>query len=501
MNALCMLLVLVVSQAPVVEAPSDDAYDTLLVDIDGGNTDLAQALQRGDRRPQVGALLEAQQQRFRDRGVLAARLSEGRRQRNATLSPATFEGIRRDGAFLALWTTATVVVTIPDQLERVQDRSAADIASLVAHALALAALVAVTIFVARAGTSVLQRGRLWVARQHGDRAVLAAGTHAFTIAAHMLSPLIGVVAVAGIAGILDDVADHVLVVLVLRALHIMVWVRVGVAAVVLLIEALASTPLGGLSPSLVLRVRTQVTSAGRTVVGGWFVAVWCEVVLIDGALVGLARTVAALAVLVALVAVVAHFRDEIAARYLELQPRGSLADAVKAQRTRTFGFAVAAAALTVVALQALVGSLQRFLLGFAETRRALAYVFRRRLERDAQQRQTPPVRPLPLAVVNALSDAPEDADEELASISTRFADDLTRLERSVSTWMEHRDRVGAGRTSGARQVHVVAVCVGAAVDDGTARHTCAAPWSSAQRACPFSHARERVVVAGQRPHA
>ncbi len=77
------------------------------------------------------------------------------------------------------------------------------------------------------------------------------------------------------------------------------------------------------------------------------------------------------------------WREDIIEEYLRRKPTGALADAVSATRERWYGFFVAIAALAVVLGAALWRSLQRFVLDFEQSRRALAYLFRRRLERQA----------------------------------------------------------------------------------------------------------------------
>lgn len=117
---------------------------------------------------------------------------------------------------------------------------------------------------------------------------------------------------------------------------------------------------------------------------------------------------------------VQRWRDDIADAYLAHQPDSRLARAVEQARDRWYGFFVAVAAFGVVAARG-SGMLGRdFVLGFEQSRKALAYLFRLRIERQAQRRGLPPVDigELPEAVREAFPDAPTDRERLLVD---RFA--------------------------------------------------------------------------------
>jgi hypothetical protein len=441
MNALCVLCLLLASQTTDVAV--DTRYDQTLDAIDAGNVALADALQDG-RRAQVVELVQQQQRLFRERSVLAAALSAERQQKNATLSPAAFAELRRESVFVALASVVGVGVTVPGYLQRLQHAATVELVSVLAHLLASLALIGFTVWIASAGTAALHRARVSIARRAGDRTVLTVATHVLSAAAQLLSPVVGVCAVAGLAAVFRDVADDAAVQLAITVLRCITWMRVVVALLVLAVEALAMTPLGGVSPTMLQRVRQSVLVVGRVAVAAWLVVQWCTALLDDGAVVVVVTAGASgVVVLTLVVVVVVRFRDDIAARYLQQHPAGSLAAGLAGQHGRVSGVVLVAAALVVVALRSTLEAIRRFALGFSETRRALAYVFRRQLERNAQQRPLPPAPPLPAIVVDALSDAPTEDIDELRDIAARFATDLDRLERSVTTWAAHHDRVGA----------------------------------------------------------
>ncbi|MEZ4429913.1 MAG: hypothetical protein R3A51_19720 [Nannocystaceae bacterium] len=101
-----------------------------------------------------------------------------------------------------------------------------------------------------------------------------------------------------------------------------------------------------------------------------------------------------------------RFRDDIAQAYLAQRPQGLLADAVGATRGRWYGFFVATAAVVYLLVMGAVRLVQRFVLGFEHSRKALAFVFRRRLERRGEAVEQSGERGLPDDLASALRLAP-----------------------------------------------------------------------------------------------
>lgn len=82
---------------------------------------------------------------------------------------------------------------------------------------------------------------------------------------------------------------------------------------------------------------------------------------------------------------VSWWRADISDTYLRMRPTGGLSDLVRRTRTRWAGFFVTILAFVVLLLGALVRTGRGFVLGFEHSRKALAYLFRRRLERQGEQ--------------------------------------------------------------------------------------------------------------------
>lgn len=117
---------------------------------------------------------------------------------------------------------------------------------------------------------------------------------------------------------------------------------------------------------------------------------------------------AALAALPLFVVLIQRWRADIVEAYLSGWPETRLAGAVRAAHGRWYGFFVATAAFAFVAGKAMVTLGRDFALGFDQTRRALAYLFRLRIERQARERARPDVNEaaLPAEVREAFRDAP-----------------------------------------------------------------------------------------------
>ncbi len=83
--------------------------------------------------------------------------------------------------------------------------------------------------------------------------------------------------------------------------------------------------------------------------------------------------------------VVQRWRSAIADAYLRTWPAGRLARLVENSRHRYYGFFVAVFAVALVLTSSLVTLTKNFLMGFDQARKALAFIFRKRLERRAEE--------------------------------------------------------------------------------------------------------------------
>lgn len=165
-------------------------------------------------------------------------------------------------------------------------------------------------------------------------------------------------------------------------------------------------------PLLSEKIRKSLRLVAQLVL---FVSVYlilAQVLLGRGALYGIARDVAAVGAILVAWRLIYDWRVEVTGAYLRLSPTGRLAELVRASQRHRYGLAITVAAFVFVAARGVWTWLRDLALGFRQTRKALAYLFRRQLERQSKN-QPAPADPslLPADLQAALSEDP--ADENL----------------------------------------------------------------------------------------
>ena len=201
-----------------------------------------------------------------------------------------------------------------------------------------------------------------------------------------------------------------------------------------------------------------------------------EMILGRGNLHGIAASFAWLGVIPIGAVLVARWRASIVDSYLGSHPDGNLANFVRRTQDQRLGFFAALLAFGFVAASGLFVYARETALGFENTRRALAYVFRRRLEKQAETRgrRVTDLALLPHALTVACSDEearPEalvdhypELDEILTAARAWRAGGPGRTVSLVgdvgmgkSTWM----RKLAQELGGSEQIHTIEQrCVG-----------------------------------------
>lgn len=170
----------------------------------------------------------------------------------------------------------------------------------------------------------------------------------------------------------------------------------------------------------------------------------------DGALLQMIRTTALLGWLPLGVALLRQWQEDIVGAYLRYRPDSSLAALVEQARGRWYGIFVALAAFAVVTSHGAAVLGRDFVLGFEQSRRALAFLFRLRIERQAQKRGLHPEvsQALPEAIVTAFRDVPTDEPERVIDRFSEIDDVVARLQAPLyrGAVMVHAPS-GIGRTS------------------------------------------------------
>ncbi len=418
-----------------------EVYPEILASIDDGNIALRAALaDSATRATASGQLLDLQRRRSALRLATFLQLPPGEQQHYEGVSAGAIAQLQREARQVALAATHLVFVGFPQLLEQWRNPGADRLTSLLIHIGALVLLIALAFFVAARGTSLWRRARV-AAASIRSRTLARLGATWCGVASALWTPIVLIVAVAVVEVIVADLAHFGVIVVLFVWLRGWAWLRLVVAIVVEVIHWLAATPLGGLSAVTTQRVFSSVRLAGRAALVIVVANAISEVALGKGALYRLSAGAAWIAAGVVAIVLVRRWQDDIANRYLALRPTGALADAVRKSREHWYGFFVGLSALVIVFLQAVSSLVRRFLLGFDQTRKALAFVFRRRLEREAKSRAPDAVaQPLPESVAAALSEQPDVDDTDL--VADRHAADIARLRKAVTTWQQERDRVG-----------------------------------------------------------
>ncbi len=140
-------------------------------------------------------------------------------------------------------------------------------------------------------------------------------------------------------------------------------------------------------------------------------------------------------VVAAAVLLLARWRRAIADAYLGLGTRGRWTTLVERSRDRWYGVFVSAAAFVLLAGRALFRLGRDFAMGFDQTRRALAFMFRRRVEKHAEQLgyADTPLDQLPPRLVEAFAETPVTD----ATPAIQHYPGLDRLQAMVEPWLEN----------------------------------------------------------------
>ena len=163
-------------------------------------------------------------------------------------------------------------------------------------------------------------------------------------------------------------------------------------------------------------------------------------------------------VLVAVLVELFRWRSVMIDTFLELQPRGRLAATVRSTRSRWFGAFVAPLAFVWLAGRGVATVTREFALGFEQTQKALAFLFRRKVERQAERQgyAEGDVEELPAAVVEAFAEGAVDR----GPVVVPFFPGLEELHELISRWRDTGARGsflltgerGAGKTTWLNQV-------------------------------------------------
>jgi hypothetical protein len=186
--------------------------------------------------------------------------------------------------------------------------------------------------------------------------------------------------------------------------------------------------------------------------------------LVSGSLLGggylsqIASRFALLIVGITLLVLMLHWRRELADAFLAKHPEGRIADLVRRTRDNWLGVFVAPASFLWILGRALLVLARDFAMGFEQTQRALAFLFRRRIEKEAERRgyAAGDLAALPDCCLEAFT---EEARDRAPGMVDDFPG-LDDLKRDLSVWRERGEgrsflltgQRGVGKTTWLRQI-------------------------------------------------
>jgi len=126
------------------------------------------------------------------------------------------------------------------------------------------------------------------------------------------------------------------------------------------------------------------------------------------------------------------WRGEISSAYLQASPQGRVAAAVRRYGAHWYGLFVSLLAFLFLAARAAAALARDFAMGFDQTRKALAFVSRKRMEKQAEKRGYAEARPedLPSPLRQAFSEDPLERDAPAVDCFPG----LDRLQGSIEQW-------------------------------------------------------------------
>ena len=338
--------------------------------------------ERQERWTALRSVMHAERELNGLRITLLHRVSAAKRERLLGFGPEGRAQGLREAARVKLeirWWRASGWETLRETLHDLRRPSA--IAHVSFEIVALGTLLWATMLVRR-------RRSVWLraARNHAARAVrrpallraLQRGTSALDAVGGELVALAAILVVPHVPGV--DVTSSAWSV----PYTLLLWYAIYRLALTVTHRGLASAASRGgmLAGEVGERILRSVRLVGRS---AFFFAVLLEssaAVVGRGYLYALVvRGAWVMAALIAFV-LIRSWRDDIASVYLRVQPASAFSRLVSKTRTHWVGIFVVLAAFMVLLASGVVRALRRFVLGFEHSRKALAFLFRRRLERQ-----------------------------------------------------------------------------------------------------------------------
>ncbi|XXY50292.1 hypothetical protein WME91_03980 [Sorangium sp. So ce269] len=209
--------------------------------------------------------------------------------------------------------------------------------------------------------------------------------------------------------------------------------RVALAAAQALVAALGPPSGKRLDAATSARLLGSLRALGRYALAAGLLLVLSEIAFGRGYIHHAVQRLAWLGAIPLAWLLMRRWHEDVCEAYLRLHGAGPLAALVRSTRSRWYGFFVAVAAFLALSLAALSRAARRFLLGFEQSHRLLAFMFRRRIERRrGAQAETEAPSALPDELLARL---PEQPIEDPA-VGLDHYPGLDRFEALLAAWRD-----------------------------------------------------------------
>ena len=368
-----------------------------------------------------------------------ARVSKTKRDELLGFGRAGLDQLWRELEHLGLITRFVWFVEVPALSQQVRAVSPITVTQILFHGAMLIALGVFTRIVMRRGKGWLEASKVLLARIAGSKLVTRWTSGAISALETIWESLILTVAIFIAGSVIEPARAFALVEIGYSLAMAWTVLRLVVHVVHQVIRWLARSPMGGLSPAYSEKALSSVRFVGRYIFVLYIFLHSSSAVLGEGYLYMLAVRIGVIGAIPIAVFLIRRWQDDIADTYLRMRSKGALAVAVTETRSKWFGFFIVVAAFAFVFGQAALSVARRFVLSFDQTRKALAYVFRRRLERRAREQGESESTALPKRVIEVLEVRPAEG-ELLCDVRILNTKDVLA---DVATWKKATHRVGA----------------------------------------------------------
>lgn len=377
----------------------------------------------------------------KSRLVLLAKLPEEKR--------STVLGIHAEGrnqfwrevthiTLLTRWTLLSSKPKIHDLLELLHSPFA--MAALIFKIVILCIIIIVSRFISQRGVGWVNLLRTYIATSMREPTLRKLLLSVFASISTIWNEVIFLSALQVIPAFFPNDVSNPLFATILAILMSIAWYKLVMTSSYNIILWLSSTSLGAMPAKRKSKIIKSIYLVGRFTLYLIIYLTISEAILGKGYLYHIATRFGWLGAFPIILTLISWWRTNIIEAYLARKTTGAFADALRKTQTAWYGFFVAMLAVTFMFIIWLGISAQRFALSFEHTRKALAYLFRRRLEKQAEENVIDIVKmELPEKLKEALKTTPVSNEEFILDRFPKLDDFIQDTEE----WFKNNSRIGA----------------------------------------------------------